>query len=170
MASLPHVTAVLRDVGLIDTTWIPDSARDRGTAVHLATQYLDEGDLDDSSIADEIRPAVAAYQQFLAEVRPEIFAIEETVQGMGYVGTLDRRLVINGKEGVLDIKGICEAPWHALQLAAYALTFDRPLRRWSLYLRPEGYRLIERKDRRRDDAVWRACLTLATWRNEHGCS
>ena len=41
----PSVTQILKDAGLIDTTWYTDEARQRGRAVHLAAQFLDEDDL-----------------------------------------------------------------------------------------------------------------------------
>jgi hypothetical protein len=47
---LPSVTTVLKETNMIDMRHIPqdvlDLAAARGTAVHAALHYLDEGDLD----------------------------------------------------------------------------------------------------------------------------
>lgn len=168
-ADLPHVTAVLKDAGLIDVTFVTEEARDRGSAVHAATHYLDEGDLDRSTLDERIVPAIEQYERFLAETNVEILAIEESVENAvyRYCGRLDRRVRINGREGVLDIKGVCKSPWHGAQLAAYAACFDRPLCRWNLYLSAENYKLVVREDRN-DWKVFCAALTLAHWRRTHG--
>ena len=167
---LPHVTAVLRDAGLISLDFVSEEARDRGSSVHAATHYLDEQDLDWSSLEDSrVRAAVQQYERFIAEARPEILACEEPVRNevLGYCGRLDRRVRINGREGVLDIKGVCQSPWHGAQLAGYAGCFDRPLARWNLYLSADRYILVERKDR--DDwKVFCAAVTLAHYRSKHG--
>lgn len=164
-----HVTEVLRLAGLVDERWFTEEARDRGTAVHTAARYFDEGDLDDGSVDPSIAAKLGAYRLFIAEMAPEILAVEESVTDhlLGYCGTLDRRLRINDREGVLDIKCGAESPWHCLQLMFYAHTFNRPMVRWNLLLSDDKYKLIEHRDRR----DWRVCLaalTLVQWRNGHG--
>lgn len=164
----PRVSSILAGAGLIDTSFFPEGVAARGTAVHRACEYLDQGDLDEASVDPVIVPAVSAYRRFLAEVRPEILAIEEAVvnETYRYRGTLDRRVRINGREGILDLKGICEAPHHGPQLAAYAGCFARPLGRWNLYINGEHYKLIERTDRE-DWRIFLAALTLTNWKRRH---
>jgi hypothetical protein len=169
-----RVTQVLRLAGLVDTTHFNDFARDRGTAVHTATQYLDEGDLDWDTLGDEVRPYVEQYQRWKEECRPTIHRIELEVKypSLGYAGRLDRCLTINRRDGVLDIKCGGPAPWHGVQLAGYsmALGWSVPtgaLARWVLYLNPNGYKLVECKDRN-DYKVWKAALTIAQWAKETG--
>lgn len=167
MSELPHVTEILKNAGLISTDFIPEEARELGTAVHLATQYLDQEDLDIESLDPRVALRVASYQKFLAEVKPKIVAVELPVRDntYHYCGTLDRILEIKGHIGVLDIKGICQADWHGLQLAAYKEACVEPwvLCRWNLYLRDDGYKLVERT--RRDDwPAFLAALTLFNWR------
>lgn len=174
--SLPHVTDILRDAGLIDTDWYTAEQRDRGSAVHIATSYLDEGDLDETSIDPKIRPRIDSYKKFLVEVRPEILHIEEPVKHQIYrfCGTADRILRINGQPGVLDLKGTTPCDWHGLQLAAYAECLASmqlirefvSFRRWNLYLRDDGYKLIPRKDRE-DWPAFLAALTLRNWKEAH---
>ena len=170
-ADLLRVTGILKAAGLCDMQWASEDAMDRGTAVHLACQYLDEGGLDFATLDPALMPAVEQYVEFLDHVAPEILAIEEEVRNatLRYAGRLDRRVSINGREGILDIKGIYRADWQAIQLAGYAGCFARPMARWTLHLPSDGttYRLIEHKDR--DDwRVFQAALTVAGWRARHG--
>lgn len=166
---LAHVTDILRRAGLVDAAWFTEEARDRGSAVHMAAHYLDERDLDWGSVPPDVLPRLRQYQRFLDEVRPEILSIEEEVTNevFGYCGHLDRRVIINGREGVLDLKAPSRAAWQAIQLALYAACFPRPLARWTLHLSDERYQLIEHKNRR-DWDVAKAAILLAAWREEHG--
>ena len=165
---LPHVTDILARAGLIDTAWFTDEARDKGSALHLATQFLDEGDLDWQTVDPAVLPRLRQYQRFKDEVKPEIVEIEKSVinDALRYCGRYDRRVRIGGREGILDLKGPTQAPWHRLQTMLYSATFQRPMARWALYLSDERYKLIEFTGR--DD--WEACkaiLTLTAWRTKH---
>lgn len=171
MSDLPHVTAILRDAGLVDTRYFTDFMRKRGTALHRACEYHDKGDLNTSSVDPEIKQPLDGYLKFLKEVEPVVLAVEEHVEMPGhYQGTLDRRLKINGKEGILDIKGQ-PSKVDPLQLAAYSQCFDRSMARWNLYLRvKEGnYKLVEQKDRHRDDLDFMAAVRIAAWRKRNKC-
>jgi hypothetical protein len=95
----PSVTQILKDAGLIDTTWYTDEARERGRAVHFATQFLDEDDLDWDTVLPQYRGYVAAWERFKAESH---FIISRDSDGKllieyllfqpvsGYCGMLDR--------------------------------------------------------------------------------
>jgi len=170
-SELPRVTTILKDAGLVDTSFFTDEARDKGSALHLALQFLDQHDLDWDSLDPVLLPRVRQYQRFLDEVRPEILAIEEEVvnEPLQYAGRLDRRVKIAGKELVLDLKtGGC-APFHQVQLAGYAGTFQRPLARTCLHLFEDRYQLVEHRDRN-DWVVFKAALTLTAWRRSNGAS
>jgi hypothetical protein len=164
----PHVTDVLAKAGLIDATFFTQVARDVGTAVHAAAHYLDEGTLDFRTLDPVIAPRLRSYQRFLDEMKPVILGIEETVQHevYRYQGTLDRRVQLNGREAVIDLKGPYQAPWQAIQVAAYAGTFERPMDRYTLHLDDEKYQLVQHRGRR-DFDVFKAALTLSAWRSEH---
>lgn len=163
-----RVTEILRRSGLVDATWFSEEARARGQAIHTATRYLDEGDLDWGTVAPGIIPRVRQYQRYLDEVQPEILAVEEGVENrpLGYVGHLDRRVRIGGREGVLDIKPPSQEPWHALQVALYAGCFAVPMARWTLHLSDTGYKLVEHRDRR-DWEVAKAAISIAAWKETH---
>ena len=169
MSTLPHVTSILRDAGLVDTTWFTDYMRDRGTALHRACELHDEGDLNPDSVDSAIEEPFGLYLKFLEENKPVILAVEGKVEySKCYQGKLDRRVKIDNREGVIDLKGQ-PSPVDRLQLAGYCLTFDRPLVRWNLYLRVgKNYKLVENKERRKDDADWWAAVRIAAFRRRHG--
>lgn len=150
--------------------------------MHRACQYIDEGDLDDSTVGPEIAGRVAAYRRFLSEMQPEILAVEEKVENEAYqyAGTLDRRCIINRRESIVDIKG----PYlhyylpTSLQTSGYAGCFPgRKLKRYSLHLQDDGgYKLIDREDpekfphHRQDWPDFLACLRVAMLkRSMNGC-
>ena len=165
----PRVTEILHRAGLVDTTWYTEEGRWRGSALHRAAQLLDEHDLDWASVPPEVLPRLRQYQRFLDEVKPEILAIEETVTNglLRYVGHLDRRVIIGGREGILDLKAPSRAAWQGVQLAMYAGTFREPMARWSLHLSDHLWNLIEHKGRL-DWDVAKAAITLAAWKEAHG--
>lgn len=170
-SDLPHVTDVLAGAGLIETRWFTDYARDRGTALHKATELLDRGILDRASIDPAIAGRFAGYERFRTEVKPEIKEIEQTffdVTGR-YQGRPDRRVVINGRDGILDIKPPSRAPWHSIQLAAYAR--GRAVSwRWSLHLAEESYVLVEHPvvDLWRDHNIFLSAFYIYHYRVAHG--
>lgn len=165
----PHVTTILATAGLIDAAWFRDYDLERGKALHLATELLDRKDLDWSTVDPLILGRLRSYQRFLDEVKPEILAIEESVVNapFHYQGTLDRRVRINGREGILDIKGPSRAQWQAIQVAMYAACFLRPMARWTLHLSDDRYLLIEHKSRE-DWDVAKAAITIAAWKERDG--
>jgi hypothetical protein len=152
---IPSVTQVLEDVGIIDYSYIPWPTRQmalaRGSAVHLATQFYDEGDLDEGTLTVELAGFLEAWKRFLDETGFVIEANEHRgyVERYGYAGTLDRvgrfermvglRLKIDGPV-LLDIK-TNDAPWWvAIQTAAYAAFFPDPgsYRRIAVELHGDG--------------------------------
>ena len=165
----PHVTDILAEMVPIDKQWFTAQARDKGAAVHAATQYMDEGTLDLSTITPEIAGRVQAYEMFLEDVSPKILGIEERIEHdtLGYCGTLDRRLMINNVEGVLDLKPPTRAKWHRLQLSAYADCYPTLLARWTLYLNDNGtYTLVQHRNHRDDRKTWHAMVRIYNWRQK----
>ncbi len=141
----PSVTQVLSGVGLIDDRWYTDEARARGSAVHAACHYLDEGDLDWSSVAAEIRPYLSGWEKFKADTGVELLSLEQPVYNslLGFAGTLDRKAILQGleKEWILDIKTGGPEDWHRLQLAAYAGCQDKHIvsyQRATVHLSKDG--------------------------------
>jgi hypothetical protein len=139
---VPSVTRILKLSGTVDVgPWLTADARDRGTAFHLAAQYLDEGRLDRASVTDPIVAGrLRAYETFLVEQHVEVIELEQQVgcPRFWYAGTFDRvlRLRRTGKRYLVDFKPNPE-PWHRLQLGAYArCTADA--QKACLYVRADG--------------------------------
>jgi hypothetical protein len=149
---VPSVTTVLKSVGLVEYSHIPQdvlqAAAHRGTAVHYALELLDRGELDYESLDPSIEFYVKAYGRFCAESGFIPAHIEYRVfHGLHrYAGTLDRTGVLDGALTVLDFKTGLVLPGHAVQLAAYAncLVMPRRFRRIALQLCGDGtYRVHE---------------------------
>ena len=132
---VPSVTQVLADTGIIDTRWFTEESRQRGTAVHAACEFLDEGDLDESTIDPIAVPYLDAYRGFLAEHRPEIVSVETKVHSevYRYAGRLDRVVIMNGIASVLDIKtGVTLYPSTAVSSPICSAVNDRSPRNTSV--------------------------------------
>jgi hypothetical protein len=175
--TLPRVTDILKAAGLIDSRWFSEWGRQRGSAVHLATRYLDEGRLDRGSLDDAVAPRVRQYERFLLESGCRVLESEtvRTDHQMGYRGTPDRVVEIAGRVGTLDIKPPMVCPWHGIQLAAYAQLVARAGLggdgmagfRWILHLSDTAYSL----DSVLEPADWPLfcdALNLYRWRERHG--
>lgn len=164
----PSVTHVIRAAGAIDTRWSNQEALDRGTAVHAATAMLDNGlTIKDGTLDPTVAPYVRGWLKFKLASRVKILAVEKSVTHKvhGYIGTLDRLVILNKKRGVIDLKTGVPAPWHAIQLAAYAAAVNSriPLKRFSVYLNKKGgFRLVEHTEKT-DWAVYLSFLHVHNW-------
>lgn len=166
---VPGVTTILRGKNFNPTAQML-AAMDRGKAVHLATQYHDEGRLNPESVAPELVPYFEAYLKFLAEVKPEIIHVEQMVihHQLWYAGTLDRVVKINGVEGVLDLK-TGSAPMHTgPQIAAYyeAMSLLRGMTggHWSLVLFGDGTYTLNPYKGTDDWEMFKASLVIYRWK------
>lgn len=187
---IPSVTQILKNAGIIDSTFYTEESRLRGTAVHLATQYLDEGNLDWSSLDETLIPYVQAYKKFKDESGFSPDLIEERIYRkathdrpicLDYAGTLDRAgtfviLDHDSDYGIVDIKTGSVPEWAGIQLAAYALgLLPKTPRRFALLLKKNGkYKLQEFKDSSDYTAFYGACHSMLgsrlinEWRERNG--
>lgn len=174
------VTTILELAGVIDYSRLPRDVREfalaRGSAVHLATQYDDQGVLVEESLDEAILGYVQAWRRFRADTGWENLLIEHRgySKHYDYAGTLDRagwfRDQCQDHLSVLDIKTGKAPGWVALQLAAYSdfvpyATFDRV----SVELHGDGTYKVENypvKDRRRHLADFLACRRVIQLRGE----
>ena len=169
-----RVTEAIKIAGLMGDSanfFTPEGAA-RGTAVHAACEFDDDGDLDDDALDPSLSGYVESWRAFRGETGLEIIGNELEVnhEPLGYVGHLDRLVKWNDKVHVLDIKTGSDQRWHAIQLAAYAMAWasetgsPTPLRgSVQLYAdgRPGTYRAAKS---RKDFDVWKAALTVARWK------
>jgi hypothetical protein len=118
---VPSVTTILKSAGIIDDRFYTEAGRERGTAVHLACQLLDEDDLDFDSVAEEISGYLKAYQAFKKDSGFKPLKIEEGVYNRvyQYAGRYDRLGEIDGKIVLMDIKTGAIPKWVELQLLGY---------------------------------------------------
>lgn len=173
------VTTILELTGVIDYSRLPRDIREfalaRGSAVHLATQYDDQGLLVEESLDEAILGYVQAWRKFRAETGWENLLIEYRGYHAthDYAGTTDRIGWFPRCErylATLDIKTGKAPKWVALQLAAYSdfiphETFDRV----SVELHGDGTYKLEVfgiKDRRRHLADFLACRRVIQLRGE----
>lgn len=170
------VTEVLQLAGLKDLSRIDpgvlEHASKRGTAVHAACHYLDDGDLNWATVSPEIEPYIRAWERFKKETGVELLGIEKPIYHatLGFAGTPDRIVNLYPHKGIIDLKTYKPDVVTGVQLAAYSYlefgpkpSFDAQ-KRWGLWLKDDGkYSLTEYTDRG-DEAVFMACLTIAKWK------
>jgi hypothetical protein len=91
----------------------------RGTAVHTACQYDDEGDL--GKCPEELLGYVNAWRKFRAETGfyPTHIELALASQTYQYAGMIDRVGILNDALTLVDLKSGAFQAWHALQLAGY---------------------------------------------------
>jgi hypothetical protein len=141
---VPSVTQIIAAAGLVKgSEWFTEESRWRGSNVHLACQYLDEGCLDRSALAPEYVPYVEAYERFKAETGFEPDLIEYSVCDMHgrFAGKLDRTGRIAALDGpvLIDIKTGAVQRTTELQTAAYAHCLSGGvMHRWAVRLCPEN--------------------------------
>lgn len=143
-----------------------------GKAVHLATQYHDEGCLDRESLDETVRGYVDAYIKFLSENDCQWTGVEQRVfhPVHKYAGTLDRKGYVNGEFTYLDLK--CVAVVNkatGCQLAGYVAADEHTLpfaekmlkpKRVALQLKPNGTYERYEFSSPNDFPVFISCLTV----------
>lgn len=178
----PGVTSILNAAGFGD--WMRnvdpadlDYARDRGTAIHRACQWHDDGSLDWSSVGEAIKPYVDAYAEWRVQSKfktrwSELPMIHPT---LGFAGTADLIGDMDGELAIGDLKSSASLNSSvALQLAGYADLIDAVpmirVRRFALQLKSNGKARMHEYSvtdlLTRDFPAWRACLTLWRYRND----
>ena len=170
----PGVTDILKSVGLIPDYRGDGSAAHRGRAVHLATQLLDAGTLDWSSVDDALIPFLNAYENCLKEwgLVPEVREQVVYHPFCLYCGTLDGVYRARYGRVLVDIKTGEAIPPHAkYQTAAYADAWEathggEQLLRGVILLRENGthdYKTFSDPD---DLVIFNSALNL--WRAKNG--
>lgn len=176
---VPSVTQVLHPLDAAALAAVPaetlEFARMRGTVVHKACEFYDQGRLDESSIDPQIAGYIEAWKLFRAQSGYEPVLTEARVyhERYRYAGTLDSAGMLNGKAVILDRKTSLELyPSVGPQLAGYlaACPHDqiKPLARYAIQLSADAtYRLTKYTDA--DD--WTCFLGLLNahhWRTKRG--
>jgi hypothetical protein len=167
---LPSVTQILKAVGIIDDSYYAPGSDERGTAIHLACQLDDEGDLDESTLDPAIRPYLNAWREFRATLdNHDLMRIEQRLADpvLGFAGTIDRIVPFNAiRAEIIDIKSGAPEPWHAIQLAAYQLLAKTTGKRTAVYLSADGTYKLRNFGCGEDRNVFLAALAIWNWRNK----
>lgn len=170
---IPSVTQILKEVGLIDTSFFTPEHAERGTLVHGATQFWDETGMEDDTIPGELLGYLEAWKKFREETGFIPSHIEQSLYSrQGYAGTVDRigkTHKINAL--LLDIKSGPPQPWHRLQLAAYALMVKYELNIpawecWGVHLKKDGKYSVEVYRSIDDSATWLSVLKVYQLKKE----
>lgn len=171
----PNVTRVLEAAGMLNFGGATEeqlaAARERGTAVHIATELNDRDDLVEESVHESIRPYLAAWRLFRLETGFEPTLIEHRLysQLYGYAGTMDRA----GKwryelEVPLDIKTGARQKATGPQLAAYSHAWRggswQRTPRYAVYLQDDGHYDVVAHTATEDLSAFLAALTLWNWK------
>lgn len=176
--AVPSVTQLLE--GLHSFAGVPwdvlEAAKERGTAVHLATQYYDEDDLDEATLTPQVAGYLEGWKKFVRDCKPKWLAIEQPVYHplLRYAGTPDRfcNMTVKGvdiENAQADVKTALDShPCWGVQTMAYNHAAGSPgSRRFTVQLRPDGgYRLLEWTDAQ-DWPVFVSLTTLRTWKTRH---
>lgn len=174
---IPSVTEILKwcrvstDFDALPNREAIERARDRGTALHADAHALDDGDLDWSTVHDEVKPYLQAWEAFKADKAAKPLSRERRVYDrvLNVAGTLDGifEVYLSQVPVLIDLKtGDPASAAAQYQTAAYLLAYasDYPeamgYRRWSVQLTPSlrvPYRVTEYSDFR-DFDTWRAIV------------
>lgn len=176
---LIRVTTALADVGIIDTQWYTEDARDRGTALHRAIHAW--AHQQPIPTFDAIRPFWNGFLSFLETTEFACSSSEHPIHDEfhGYAGQFDLlgRLPSLSADAIdlIDVKSGTAAPWVRLQTIGYGRCLGGRIRRWALELPGnESYRLlplnvradgrIDRIQDQQDEAVFLAAVRVARWK------
>ena len=174
---LPSVTGILKDAGLLNYHGSSTYHMDRGSMVHKATEMIDRGTLDWSSLDPVLMPYCEAYAKFCSSVNMDTLLLSEKPMYHPqhlYAGTPDRIVKMNGFTSLIDIKSGATHPATTLQVGGYwdLVTAQEDLvihisKAFVLYLRDDGtYRLNEVTDLRRNLQIFLAALSIVRWKEE----
>ncbi len=144
----------------------------RGTAVHLACELWDEGDLDEDALDPVLVPYLAGWKKFCAEFPCEWTAIEvpEYSEQYGFAGTPDRKGIRapTRKRVKVDIKATAKLNDAVeAQLSLYDLLDGDPADElWSVRVTKHG--TYERHVHPPLHALAMSLLTVNRWREAKG--
>lgn len=185
---LPSVTQIIQDNRLgfdfsklpkLDLAWYGD----RGTKVHLACHYLDQGILNWKTVHPKIEGFVKSYQLGKHQLGWTVLHSEMLVfdNHHRFAGQLDKVIELGPKwktPGAIaqgDLKSGSPHPSHGIQTAAYNIGLAREypqyrnIPRYGIYLDPDGGipRVIPYSDVN-DFTIFESALNLTLWRNDNG--
>lgn len=157
--AIPHITELLERAGWLDTLWMTEESRERGTAIHRLTAAYDLGGLDMAAVPDPYRAYLLAYQTARVSLRASWAEIEvpHVHPVLRFGGRPDRVGTAFGLRTVLEIKTGDPHKSHPIQLALQSLLVATPsglpaehYQRLCLYLKSSGKFSLKIPDQRSD--------------------
>jgi hypothetical protein len=172
---VPSVTTILKP--LVDFSHVNagvlSAASSFGTAVHLACELDDLGQLDEKNLDEHLLPYLSAWRRFSTDHSVEWDLVEARVfhKSMRYAGTLDRYGKVAGKHAVVDIKTSSSLyPSVGPQLAAYknAIPSAPPVcSRIAVQLKGDGNYIVKHYTDKSDWPLFASLVTLKSWCATH---
>jgi len=125
-------------MGLIDTSFLTNEGRQRGTDVHAALEKFDHGTLGEPD--EWLLPWLAGWEQFCADYEVEHVSTEEICHNptWWYAGIRDRKSFVKGTLTAIELKTGAKEHHHVAQTWAYADAEPKVTQGIRVYLRPEN--------------------------------
>ena len=163
---IPHITSMLEAAGWVETTFMTDEGRRRGSAVHDLCAHFDLEGLHVESCTSPYRGYLLGHVKAMSILRPEILSVEEplvSVHRPRFGGRPDRVWRLTGAISVPEIKSGPHDKSHGIQTALQAIlvgpTVHLPpeaIDRYGLYLQRNGaFKLTPFRERRDFDEARR---------------
>ncbi len=140
-----RLITVTQALAILDDRWKVDPFYlERGRLIHLATEYYDRDELDESSVDPRIAPFLESYIKFRmsTDFIPQLIEQKFYHPQYFYAGRLDRQGLFNGMSVIIDIKSGQKADVDELQnVALWELCQVNhvPVKKlFDLYLRDDG--------------------------------
>lgn len=167
-----RIIGVTEALSILDDRWKVDPFYlQRGRLIHLATEYYDNGELDENTLDDRIVPYFKAYLKFLDDTHFSPRHIEVKLYHPIYIfaGKIDRIGLLNDDLDSVDLKSGTPAPVDKIQGSAYwelERANDIPVKKvFDLYLKDDSnYSMVEVEKPRVLLPVFLACLTVTRWK------
>ncbi len=170
-----RLISVTQALSILDNRWkIDPFYLERGRLVHLATEYYDRDELDDSTVDPQIQPYFDAYIKFGMDTgfKPTHIELKLFHPEYFYAGKIDRIGHLNGCLVIIDLKSGAKASQaDLLQGASYfelAKINNIPVKKvFDLYLNENGtYKLEPIENPKLLLRIFLAALTLTRWKEE----
>jgi len=174
---LPGVTTLLKSQKMI-SLFPTQRDLDFGNAVHLTTQYHDQGDLDIRSVMPSVLPRLEAWIKF-CEIEefvhdPEYIELPVHSDLYSFATIVDRCGFLRLFPAIVEIKSGAHQAWWALQLAAQkeclsGTTYGGPsVRRIAVELRADGTYKKHEFHEISDRPVFMSIASIYHWKPNHG--
>lgn len=160
----PGFTHIAKSMGVIkENPFYTEEGREQGIALSKWSLFLAKKQEPESEPDLRIAGRVAGFRKFMAESNFEFVGGEQPLYHpqLNFCGMPDLYGNLRGFSSVIDVKRGAKLKWHRLQLACYKMLLEEngfwPTKRYGLYLRDEGYSLVEYSDEE-DEELWLAIV------------